>query len=66
MILKAIILSIILVSFVFFALGMKKLFDPGAELSVHSCALEDGELTESGTCSKCQIKDLVNCPEKTQ
>jgi len=63
--LKVIIISLILVAFVVMALGIKMLFDPKAEFTVHSCALDGGDLDEDGTCSNCQLKDLANCPEKT-
>lgn len=64
MILKIIIISVILVAFVVLALGVKLWFDPNAEFTSHSCALDDGDLDENGACSKCQLKDLANCPEK--
>lgn len=64
MFLKVLIISIVLVAFVMIALGVKLFFDPKAEFTAHSCALEDGSLDENGACAKCQIKDLANCPEK--
>ena len=62
--LKVIIISLILVAFIALALGIKMLFDPKAEFTVHSCALDNGDLDEDGACSKCQLKDLANCPEE--
>ena len=62
--LKVIIISLILVAFVVLALGIKLLFDPKAEFTVHSCALDNGDLDKDGACMKCQIKDLADCPEK--
>ena len=63
MLLKVIIISIVLVAIILLSLGIKLLTDPNAEFTVHSCALEDGNLNEDGACSKCQIKDLQFCPE---
>lgn len=61
---KLLIASVILVAFVILALGVKLWFDPGAEFSAYSCALEDQDsLDKNEACSKCQLKDLVNCPE---
>jgi hypothetical protein len=64
MFLKLLILSIILVAIIMLALGIKLWFNPDAEFSAHSCALEDGNVDEEGACHKCQIKDLADCPEK--
>lgn len=66
MLLKVIIISIVLVAFVVLALGIKLFFDPDAEFTVHSCSLEEGNISEDGTCLKCQVKDLANCPEKLE
>ncbi|KOH43688.1 hypothetical protein [Sunxiuqinia dokdonensis] len=64
MFIKLLIASVILVAFVILALGVKLWFDPKAEFSAHSCALEDDDkLDEDQACSKCQLKDLANCPE---
>jgi hypothetical protein len=65
MFLKLLIISLVLMAFVVLALGVKLWFDPNAEFSSHSCALDNGELDETGACSKCQLKELTNCPEKT-
>jgi hypothetical protein len=46
------------------ALGVKLWFDPNAEFSSHSCALDSGNIDEDGACSKCQLKDLADCPEE--
>ena len=64
MFVKLLIVSLMLVAFVVLALGVKLWFDPDAEFSSHSCALDNGELDEDGACSKCQLKELANCPEK--
>ncbi|WP_163707552.1 hypothetical protein [Mangrovibacterium lignilyticum] len=64
MLLGTLIIAIILVAFVMLALGVKLLFDKNAEFTVHSCALEDDEsLDKDLSCSKCQLRDLVDCPE---
>jgi hypothetical protein len=61
---KLLIASVILVAFVILALGVKLWFDPGAEFSAHSCALEDEDrFDKEQACSKCQLKDLADCPE---
>ena len=57
------LISVILVAVIMLGLGIKMLFDPDAEFSAHSCALEDGNLDEDGACYKCQLKDLADCPE---
>ena len=64
MFIKVLIISVILVAFVVLALGVKLWFDPKAEFSSHSCALESENPDEVGVCSKCQLQDLANCPEK--
>lgn len=64
MIVKLIIISVILIAIVVLALGVKLWFNPDAEFSVHSCALEDGNLDEGEACFKCRLKDLADCPEK--
>jgi len=58
MILKTIIISVILVAIVMLALGVKLLFDKKATFTAHShsCALDDGELSEDGVCMKCELK----------
>jgi hypothetical protein len=66
MFIKLFILSIILVAIIMLALGVKLLFNPNAEFTAHSCALNGGELDKEGACSKCQLKDLADCPEKTE
>jgi hypothetical protein len=64
MYIKLLIISVILVAIIMLALGVKMLFNPKAEFSAHSCALEGGDLDETGACAACQLKDLANCPEK--
>ena len=63
MFLKLLIISAVIIVLIFLALGFKLWFYPDAEFTVHSCALEDGNLNEDGTCHKCQLKDLSDCPE---
>jgi hypothetical protein len=65
MIIKTLVIAIFLVAIVMLALGVKLIFNKDAEFTVHSCALEDDEnLSDDGACSKCQLKDLTDCPEK--
>lgn len=63
MFLKTIIILVILVAIVMLALGVKLLFDKNATFTAHSCALDDGEINNDGVCMKCELKDLVDCPE---
>lgn len=65
MLIKVFVISLILVAFVVLALGIKLWLDPNAKFEVHSCSLDSGDLDEDGACSKCQLKDLANCPEET-
>lgn len=64
MYLKLLIISIILVTIIMLALGIKLLFDKNARFESHSCALEGSNLDENGACAGCQLKDFANCPEK--
>jgi len=63
MFINVLIISVILVAVVMLGLGVKLLFDKNAKFSAHSCALNDGSLNQDGACSKCELKDLTNCPE---
>ena len=64
MFIKVLIISVILVAIVMLALGVKLLFNPKAEFSGHTCAFDFQEgLDENNACSKCQLKDLADCPE---
>ena len=63
MIFNTLIISVILVGIVMLALGVKLLFNKDAEFTAHSCALDDGTSDKNEACSKCDLKDLVNCPE---
>ena len=40
------------------------LFNPKAEFSGHACAFDSGEKEIDIGCVKCQLKDIVDCPEK--
>ncbi len=64
MLFKILILSIILVAFVALALGVKLLFNKKVDLTAHSCPLADEDPKSENACSKCQVKDLIDCPEK--
>lgn len=63
MFVNTLIISVIFVAIIMLALGVKLLFNKDAEITVHSCALEDDSLDKEGACSKCQLKDLADCPE---
>jgi hypothetical protein len=66
MILNTFIATIILVTIVMLALGIKLLFDKDAEFTMHSCKFDNAEDTDQEeACSFCGLKDLTNCPEKT-
>jgi len=54
MFLKTLIISVILVAIVMLALGVKLLFDKNATFTAHSCALDNGELSKDGVCTKCE------------
>jgi hypothetical protein len=66
MFINLVIISVILVAIVILTLGVKLWFNPDAEFSAHSCALENGSLDKERACSKCQLKDLVDCLETTE
>ena len=66
MFLKILIISVILVALVLIAMGIRLFFNKNAEFPAHSCALEDGSLDETGACLKCELKDLANCPDKSE
>jgi len=53
------ILSIILVALFMLALGMKILFDPKAEITIHSCHPDEPGKDNQQACSHCEIKDIV-------
>ncbi|WP_346856898.1 hypothetical protein [uncultured Draconibacterium sp.] len=64
MIIKTIIVTVVLVAIVMLALGVKLLFDKNAEFTTHSCALDsDNTLEKDEACAKCDLRDLVDCPE---
>jgi hypothetical protein len=63
MVLKTLIISSILVAFVFLALAVKLLFRKDTEITAHSCAIEDEQQDKDEACSICQLKDLIDCPE---
>ena len=64
MLLKVLIISVILVALTLLGLGIRLLFSHDAEFPSHSCALENGVTEDDGSCSACQLKDLVDCPQK--
>ena len=64
MLIKVFVISIILVAIVMLALGIKMLFDPDAEFTLHSCKHEEENSGSISGCSKCQLKDVADCTEK--
>ena len=64
MLLKVLIITVLLIVLTLLGLGIRLLFSPDAEFPSHSCALENGETEDDGSCSACQLKDLVDYPEK--
>ena len=60
MFIKVLIITVILVAFIILALGVKIWFNPNAEFTAHSCALDDGSLDKDGACSQCKIKELID------
>lgn len=63
MIFKTLIITVILVAIAILALGVKLLFNKDAVIKAHSCAFEDGTADKNEACSKCELKDLADCPE---
>lgn len=59
MYIKLLIISVILIAFVFLALGVKLLFDPDAEFTSHSCSFDSSNPDEDGVCSGCLVNDPV-------
>ncbi len=67
MLLTTMVISLIIVTIIVLALGVKILFKKNGEFPAHSCALEeDKNLDKVEDCSQCQLKDIVNCPEKSK
>lgn len=63
MFINTLIISVVLIAIIMLALGAKLLFNKDAEFTEHSCALYDGNSDKNETCSICELKDLVDCPE---
>ena len=63
MFINTLIISVILIAIVMLALGVKLLFNKDAEFTAHSCALDDDTSDKNEACSKCELKDLLDCPE---
>ena len=63
MFIKVLIISIILITFVMVALGIKMLFNPKAQFPSHSCDLEKEEKSTEEDCSQCELKEIANCSE---
>ena len=63
MFINTLIISVILIAIIMLALGVKLLFNKDAEFTEHSCALDVGNSDMNEACSRCELKDLVDCPE---
>jgi len=63
MIIKLLLISVVLIALMVMAFGIKLLLEPGSEFPAHSCALENGQLNEEGTCSACHVTKLTDCRE---
>ncbi len=63
MFINILITTVIILAIILIALGIKMWFDPDAEFTGHSCALESGHTDNDGTCYKCQLTNLEDCPE---
>lgn len=63
MLITTIIIAVVFAAIFVIALGFRQWINPKSPPIASSCALENGELKEDGTCAKCEIKDLVDCPE---
>ena len=63
MFINTLIISVILIAIIMLLLGVKLLFNKDAEFTAHSCAFDDSTSDKNEACSKCELKDLVNCPE---
>jgi len=63
MVLNTLIISSVLIAFVFFALAVKLLFGKDSEIKSYSCAIEDEQTDKDEACTICQLKDLIDCPE---
>ena len=63
MIIKTLIISVILVGIFMLVLGVKLLFNKDGESIAHSCTLDDSNSDKNEVCSKCELKDLVDCTD---
>ena len=48
------------------ALGVELLFNKDGEFTAHSCALDDSKTDKNVVCSKCKLKDLVDCTDNKE
>lgn len=63
MIIMVFIIAVVVVALLMIGLKLGQWINPKAAPITGSCALEGGELDEDGACAKCEIRDLVDCPE---
>ncbi len=63
MFLEVLIISFILLALLLIASCVKTLFKPGAEFKFHSCDLKKDSPEKEVTGSKCQLKNLADCPK---
>lgn len=64
MILKTVIIAVLLLGFIFLALGIKLLTGKRKEAKLHTCAFEQGPVKEGAQCDNCGLKDLTQSNEK--
>jgi hypothetical protein len=64
MLLKVIIISFVLMTFIILALGVKLLLDHDAEFPSHACSTDNLDQDEITGCSGCNPSDLASCQRK--
>ena len=62
---KLFIMAIIITGFLVAALGLKILFDNDTGSTSQSCHTGDESTGDGNGCSRCGIKDIAKCDEKT-
>ena len=63
MLLKTIIIAVLLLGFIFLALGIKLITGKSKEAKLHTCAYEQVPGGENIQCDNCGLKDLTQCNE---
>ncbi len=61
---KTLIASLLLMAIVMLALGIKLLFDPKAEFTIHPCSMKDDCLDSEDTCPSCGTKEITDFIEE--